>query len=63
MDEMPFVCLLSHALPAALRLCHIKLCHIKRVESILDFQLTCQLHSGTKCLHTWYKLQTICIRM
>ena len=26
----------------------------KRVESILDFQLICHLHSGTKCLHTWY---------
>ena len=24
----------------------------KRVESILDFQLICHLHSGTKCLHT-----------
>ena len=35
----------------------------KRVESILDFQLICHLHSGTKCLHTWYKLFTICTRM
>ena len=35
----------------------------KRVESILDFQLICHLHSGTKCLHTWYKPLTICTRM
>ena len=28
-----------------------------------DFQLICHLHSGTKCLHTWYKLLTICTRM
>ena len=35
----------------------------ERVESILDFQLICHLHSGTKCLHTWYKLLTICTRM
>ena len=32
----------------------------KRVESILDFQLIYHLHSGTKCLHTWYKPLTIC---
>ena len=30
----------------------------KRVESILDFQLICHLHSDTKCLHTKYKLLT-----
>ena len=35
----------------------------KRVEIILDFQLICHLHSGTKCLHTWYKPLTICTRM
>ena len=35
----------------------------KRVGSILDFQLICHLHSGTICLHTWYKPLTICTRM
>ena len=30
-----------------------------RMESILDFQLIYHLHSGTKCLRTWYKLLTI----
>ena len=33
----------------------------KRVESILDFQLICHLHSGTKCLHTWHKPLTIIV--